>query len=282
LGVPLASRMIDLMGGTIGFQSTAGSGTSVKIEVPLSIDSDGAEHSSSEEPEQKQARVHLLGFRSKDGLALSHMAASIKRQLRASNCIVVRSISEADVVVVEETCDLGPHIDELRACAEDASKRIVMFGAATSEKQPNPPLTIRAGDVDLPVGWVFRPLLPSVLDKIVAITRCRFWPPRPATEEDSPAVHKLGPGRMINPDVTTTESDSDADHEKAHAPAKTTLSEPASSDPNIADLQHQRPPLPPRSETSVSIAAISHDATDDMEPSETVEREEEPQAAFKG
>jgi len=270
------------MGGTIGFQSTAGSGTSVKIEVPLSIDSDGAEHSSSEEPEQKQARVHLLGFRSRDGLALSHMAASIKRQLRAGNCIVVRSISEADVVVVEESCDLGPHSDELRTCAEDQSKRIVMFGAATSGQQPNPPLSIRVGDVDLPVAWVFRPLLPSVLDKIVEFTRCRFWPPRTGTEEDSPAAHRLGAGRMINPDPTTTESDSDADREKGHSPPKPTLSEPATSDPNLADLAYRRPPLPPRSETSVSIAAVSHDATDDMEPSETAEREEDPQLPFKG
>jgi hypothetical protein len=87
---------------------------------------------------------------------------------------------------------------------------------------------------------------------------------------------------MINPDTTTTESDSDADREKTTPPARATLPEPALSDPNLADLKHERPPLGPRSETSVSIAAISHDATDDMEPSEAVERDAESPAAFKG
>ena len=262
--------MIDLMGGSIMFQSAVGSGTSAKIKVPLSIDTEG--DGSAEETVSNEVRVHLLGFESKDGLALAHMAASMKRQLRASRCDVVRSLAKADAVVIEEKCDLGPHKNELLAFTKVNKKQIVMFGASTSPHRTEPPSSIRLCDEEVPVCWVFRPLLPSVIDRIIAAIRSRSWDDGPT--DQSPGHEK---GQMLNPDTSTTESDSDADQQPKEEQHEAPVLEPALSDPNLADLKHTRPELTERSETSKSVVLSHAKETENLQAEST-----ELQAAFKG
>lgn len=263
--------MIDLMGGSIMFQSAVGSGTSAKIEVPLSIDTEG--DGTAEETDSNEVRVHLLGFKSKDGLALAHMAASMKRQLRASQCDVVRSLSEADAVVIEEACDLEPYESDLLAFTKVHHRQIVMFGSSTSPRRTDPPGSIQLCGEEVPVCWVFRPLLPAVIDRIITATRSRSWDERPAGQSAHPKK-----GQMINPDSTTTESDSDAEQKRRIEPQpQAVMPEPAMSDPNLADLKHTRPEMTERSETSKSLA-FSHAKETEKSQAESTEL----QAAFKG
>ena len=271
LGVPLASRMIDLMGGSIVFQSAAGSGTSVKIEVPLSIDTEGTENSSAEETDSTEVRLHLMGFKSKDGLALSHMAASLKRQLRVSQCSVVRILSEADAVLIEEQCDLRPYESELLAFTSSHDKQIVLFGAATSPKRSSPPKSLRLCGEEVPVRWIFRPLLPSVVDQILSATRARCWDSAAAAQNA-----ESNRNQMINPDTTTTESDSEPEQKAREAQPQSRLGEPSMSDPNIPDLKHKRPLLVERRGTSQYLP----DATAREGRNESADTGM--QAAFKG
>jgi hypothetical protein len=268
--------MIDLMGGTIAFQSTPGSGTSVKIEVPLSIDTESDDQSGSEEVEQRPAHVRFLGFKSKHRIALSHVAASLKRQLQVSDCIIVRSITEADVVIAEEQYELDPHIEELRTFGRNKAKCIIMFGAATSTKRRVPATTIQLGDEEVPAIWLFRPLLPAVLDKIIDASRCRFWAPQGAEGDDSSSPD-LKTGGMIRPDTTTTGSESEPDGQIAATHIERDGPQPSMSDPNIADLQHKRPSSVPHRKTDMGVNTASDRVNNDSE-----RETPEPQPAFKG
>lgn len=261
--------MIDLMGGSIVFQSVAASGTSVKIEVPLSIDTEGAD--TSDDTDSNEVRLHLIGFKNRDGLGLAHMAASMKRQFKASNCSVVRNLAEADAVLIEEHCDITAQEQELLAFTRADHKQIIMFGAATSPQRPGPPTSMRICDEDVPVTWVFRPLLPPVIDRILSAARARSWDNATAAQNTQGKRNQ-----MINPDTATTESDSDADPNPSKELSAVQLPEPAMSDPILPSLKNIRPQLVERSETTRSASmAPTKDNGNDSSGTEL-------QAAFKG
>jgi hypothetical protein len=194
--------MIELMGGTLGFTSTPGSGTTAKMEIPLSIDAQSPmDTSESDKEAQTQAHIRVLGMKSKDGPALSQIGASLKRQLKSLNCQIVRTLSEADLIVVEEHCSLAPFAEELQQGTMDGSKRVIMLGSATSANKNSPPKHVEVDGRSIPVVWMFRPLLPNLVDKIIAATPGRVW------EEH----RTLMPSPELKGRSTTTDSDKNLD-----------------------------------------------------------------------
>ena len=145
LGLGLAQRMIELLGGKLAIASTPGKGTLVHVEVPLHLynqdnDSDqdnmaamkeGSTISGSADfdavtEKVRQDGIYLMGFGPAaggpsearvNGAALKRVGKSLLRQLKLNFCRVVPEVQYASLIVVPE------HVPEAKIVAMCARAR---------------------------------------------------------------------------------------------------------------------------------------------------------------
>ncbi|WVF69066.1 hypothetical protein IAT40_003840 [Kwoniella sp. CBS 6097] len=114
LGLGLAQRMIELLGGKLAIASTPGKGTLVHIEVPVHLlnddndsdqdvmaDNDAAYPSGPAEP-IRQDGIFLVGWTESKDPTIRRVGKALIRQLKLNFCRVVSEINYASLIVVPE------------------------------------------------------------------------------------------------------------------------------------------------------------------------------------
>ncbi|OCF75572.1 hypothetical protein I204_04429 [Kwoniella mangroviensis CBS 8886] len=118
LGLGLAQRMVELLGGKLAIASTLGKGTLVHIEIPLHLlnednDSDqdvmaSGNDTSSEtgagnnDDPIRQDGIFLIGWAESQNPSLRRVGKSLARQLKLNFCRVVSDINYASLIVIPE------------------------------------------------------------------------------------------------------------------------------------------------------------------------------------
>ncbi|WWC96361.1 hypothetical protein V866_003228 [Kwoniella sp. B9012] len=118
LGLGLAQRMIELLGGKLAIASTLGKGTLVHIEIPLHLlnednDSDQDVMASGNENTSdtgagnnidpiRQDGIFLIGWTESKSPSLRRVGKSLARQLKLNFCRVVSEINYASLIVIPE------------------------------------------------------------------------------------------------------------------------------------------------------------------------------------
>ncbi len=158
------------MGGTIRYTSVEGKGTTAVIEVPLYIQDRTDEECSAPTPGDGLPPIAVLGFDGQSDEGLTKVNESLRRQLRAAGCIVTNHTHEASIFVCEEDFDLlAAHPDILERSSSDV--KVVIICPATSLRKDSEDNPTKLGGSDIGVTWIFRPLMPSVVEKIIAVGR---------------------------------------------------------------------------------------------------------------
>ncbi|KAJ9102648.1 hypothetical protein QFC19_004757 [Naganishia cerealis] len=102
LGVTLAKRTIDAMGGSIYYESLPGKGTLVTIEVPLPIEpGQDAVNNASSKVKLTRIRCALLGFQDSSQFGIHVVGDFLKRKLERRN-VEICEPEEADIIIIEE------------------------------------------------------------------------------------------------------------------------------------------------------------------------------------
>ncbi|OCF44334.1 hypothetical protein I317_01779 [Kwoniella heveanensis CBS 569] len=114
LGLGLAQRMIELLGGKLAIASTHGKGTLVHVEIPIHLlnddnDSDqdimasnDAEASTGTAESVRQDGIFLIGWTESKDPTIRRVGKALVRQLKLNFCRVVSEINYASLIVVPE------------------------------------------------------------------------------------------------------------------------------------------------------------------------------------
>ncbi|KAJ9110426.1 hypothetical protein QFC19_001551 [Naganishia cerealis] len=168
LGVTLAHRTIDLMGGTLAFQSEPGMGTTALVEVPLKIKNEDIDSVIHERHFRGvECKICILGFDHHPNPGVRLAGTSLRNQIKALG-VEVGQISDSDIIVIEAEFDIKNDLPEIQRSAHHRTLRIIrlghtnMYNAAGRERSLH-------GDQSLPVEWLFRPVYPRLLRRIAMI-----------------------------------------------------------------------------------------------------------------
>ncbi|WVQ96575.1 hypothetical protein IAU59_003680 [Kwoniella sp. CBS 9459] len=114
LGLGLAQRMIELLGGKLAIASTPGKGTLVHVEVPIHLlnedndsdqdimeNNDAANASGAADP-VRQDGIYLIGWTESKDPIIRRVGKALVRQLKLNFCRVVSEINYASLIVVPE------------------------------------------------------------------------------------------------------------------------------------------------------------------------------------
>lgn len=266
LGLRLAQRMIELLGGKLAVASTPGKGTLVHIEVPLHLfnednesDQDemdqrgeGAtalsEHGSASVKSRPQVDVearantirldgiYLVGFDS--SAAIKRVGKSVLRQLKLNFCRVVPDIQYAALIIAPRSTNRQALLRlaaQARKSVEivliDEPKRIYNLDAKSNTSSGQMPRSMGVTpEVEhwdgISVRHVARPIRPSVLAEIM----------RPARKVQPP------PDQFISPVVGGRRpSDQLSIENMAHQPGMTQPTAMASDTPGRTDSPEENP-----------------------------------------
>lgn len=223
LGLRLAQRMVELLGGKLAIASTPGKGTLVHVEVPLQLFNEDNESDQDELYERKQGEqptsdrgsgsvdpdtedragkirqdgIYLVGFDSDS--ALKRVGKSVLRQLKMNFCRVVPDIQYAGLIVAPRTT----HQQALIRLASQARRgvEIILIDERTrsmdrDHRLPSPVNSslspessmeaVSSEDWDgISVRHVSRPIRPSVMAEIMRPVRV---PPEDPEQYISPVV----------------------------------------------------------------------------------------------
>ena len=165
LGIALAQKAIERMGGSIYYESLLGKGTLVTIEVPLQIHPQPMED---DIPHNGLTVPHcaLIGFDNTAQLGIRVAGDFLERKLERRN-VVVCSLDNANVVIIEERALNETVIDTIRALSRHRELDTIVLGSATSKRRwrSNPPFLDPARSI--PVRWLFRPIGPALMMQIL-------------------------------------------------------------------------------------------------------------------
>nr|XP_019013177.1 uncharacterized protein I206_02675 [Kwoniella pini CBS 10737]OCF51958.1 hypothetical protein I206_02675 [Kwoniella pini CBS 10737] len=200
LGLGLAQRMIDLLGGKLAIASTLGKGTLVHVEVPLHLlnednDSDQDIIAGSNEKESeagggeidpiRQDGIYLTGWAESRKPSLRRVGKSLTRQLKLHFCRVVSEINYANLIVLPEHSLSSVKLADLCRNARPSVQLIIVgkdqsvgalaphLGPATAQEHDH------ATDVSdhinaaieylktIPTIHLNRPLRPSIIKRIM-------------------------------------------------------------------------------------------------------------------
>lgn len=167
LGVTLAKRTIDQMGGTIQYESLPDKGTLVTIEVPLQIHTQRQnDNTASCGPNPTVAHVALIGFEDTSQFGIHVAGEFLKRKLQRRNALVC-SFENANTVIVEERALNDEVVRRLQELNHLHDIDTIVLGSATSKRRwrSNPHWLDQ--DRTVPVRWLFRPLNPVLMRQIL-------------------------------------------------------------------------------------------------------------------
>ncbi|KAK4686457.1 hypothetical protein P7C73_g3663, partial [Tremellales sp. Uapishka_1] len=115
LGLGLAQRMIEILGGRFAIASTLGQGTLVHVEVPLHLlsgdhDSDAEDlEMRSDDTDSRETRiptrqdgVYVVGFNKSKVVGIRRVGKSLIRQLKYHHCRVVQEIQFASLILAPD------------------------------------------------------------------------------------------------------------------------------------------------------------------------------------
>ncbi|WRT66765.1 uncharacterized protein IL334_003728 [Kwoniella shivajii] len=139
LGLGLAQRMIELLGGKLAIASTLGKGTVVHVEIPVHLlnednDSDQDVIAKSNEtapdpvlPEPvRQDGIYLIGWTEAKNPSLRRVGKSLARQLKLHFCRIVSEIHYASLIVVPDGALSDRKLAELCRSARPGVQLIVI------------------------------------------------------------------------------------------------------------------------------------------------------------
>lgn len=165
LGIALAQRAIEQMGGSIHYESLLDKGTLVTIEVPLQIYSQRA---GEDIPPNGLTVPHcaLIGFNDTTQFGIHVVGDFLTRKLQRRNAVVC-PLENANVVIIEERALNDAVISSVQALARIREIDTIVLGSATSKRRwrSNPPFLDHARSI--PVRWLFRPLNPALMMQIL-------------------------------------------------------------------------------------------------------------------
>lgn len=167
LGVTLAKRTIDQMGGTIQYESLPDQGTLVTIEVPLQIHAQRQdENTALFGPNPTVAHVALIGFEDTSQFGIRVAGEFLTRKLQRRNALVC-SVENANTVIVEERALNDEVVRRLQALNHLHHIDTIVLGSAISKRRwrSNPHWLDQ--DRAVPVRWLFRPLNPGLMRQIL-------------------------------------------------------------------------------------------------------------------
>lgn len=185
LGLGLAQRMIEILGGKIAIASSPNKGTLVQVEIPLHFlnkDSDSdmeelqaqADNDENELTDDNPIRrdcIFMAGFASKEDRGLQRVGKSLLRQLKAHQCRVVPDVSYASLIVVPKSFSKA-RLAELASRAKPNVEICILKSREPSQRQD---LTVSDTDLEdeskafanLEVTYLTLPLRPSLVAKLM-------------------------------------------------------------------------------------------------------------------
>jgi hypothetical protein len=168
LGVTLAHRTIDLMGGTLAFQSKLGVGTTAMIEVPLKIKNEDLDSVIHERHFRGvDCKICILGFDEHSNPGVRNAGNSLRNQIKALR-VEVGQISDSDIIVIEGQYDIKDRLSEIEHSAQHRTLRIIRLGHSNMYNAADRETTL-GGERNLPVEWLFRPVYPRLLRRIAML-----------------------------------------------------------------------------------------------------------------
>lgn len=164
----MAHRTIDLMGGTLAFQTKPNVGTLAILEVPLKIKNEDVGSESHERHFRPvSCKVCVLGFDKHPNIGVRQSGITLKNQIKAINVSLGR-ISDSDIVVIEGGFDVQEIIEQIKHEAQRRPLRLIRLAHPTMHTSPDRERCLH-GDQSLPVEWLFRPVYPRLLRRIAMI-----------------------------------------------------------------------------------------------------------------
>lgn len=168
MGVTLAHRTIDLMGGTLAFKTDPNVGTTALLEVPLKIKNEDVGSNSHERHFRPvDCKICLVGFDRNSNIGVQQIGNTLRNQIKAIS-VTLGQISDSDIIVIEAGHDVQAELEDIKIASKQRAVRLIrlghpsMYNATERERFLN-------GDEDLPVEWLFRPLYPRLLRRIAMI-----------------------------------------------------------------------------------------------------------------
>jgi hypothetical protein len=202
LGLGLAKRMIEILGGKLVISSSLGKGTLVHVEIPLHLlnednefDQEGMDDNADEPPQPRspirQDGIYLTGFDSADP-GVRRVGRSLLRQLKLLFCRVVDNIRFASLIVLPEGSLTDEELAQLASSARPNVEIIYLVPPTYHRASPRlaasaPSAAASAAEClsRIPTTRLFRPLRPSVVRRI---TQPAERPPPPHENYVSPVV----------------------------------------------------------------------------------------------
>ncbi|EIW67759.1 hypothetical protein TREMEDRAFT_33498, partial [Tremella mesenterica DSM 1558] len=186
LGLGLAHRMIEILGGTLAINSTLKKGTLVHVEAPLKLINDdidsGQEEFSGDEGDVDDARspspvrqdgIYLAGFSEAKDSGTRRVGKSLFRQLKLRLCRVVTELNYASVLIVPEGHFTAEQLGNMLICSRPKAQ-LFLLGKPTDTPQPltlgeSPNEAVTPGLEHLQsavITRLTRPLRPSIINHI--------------------------------------------------------------------------------------------------------------------
>ncbi|KAJ9116853.1 hypothetical protein QFC22_004510 [Naganishia vaughanmartiniae] len=168
LGVTLAHRTIDLMGGTLAFESKPGVGTTAMVEVPLKIKNEDLDSVIHERHFRGvDCKVCLLGFDENPNPGVRHAGTSLRNQIKALR-VDVGQVEDSDIIVIEGEYDIENDLQQIIRSAKQRALRVIRLGHSNMYNAPDREKFL-GGETLLPVEWLFRPVYPRLLRRIAML-----------------------------------------------------------------------------------------------------------------
>lgn len=185
LGLGLAQRIIELLGGKLAINSKIGKGTLVHIEVPLHVLNNDNEADQEELEESSQGSkpirmstpvrrdgIYIAGFESADP-GVRRVGRSLIRQLKLHSCRIVENVNYASLLVISQGSLTDEQVVDLAKNARPDVEIIYLdknqMYSPHSTLLPTPSIG-KSEALDylssVPVTHLTRPLRPSVLRRI--------------------------------------------------------------------------------------------------------------------
>lgn len=266
LGLGLAQRMIEILGGKLAIASTINKGTLVHIEIPLHLlnednESDQDDLDVTDEEGQsgplpreliRQDGIYLAGFDIKE-LGTRRVGKSLLRTLKLNFCRVVTDIAYASLIVAPQGVSEILLADLARQARP--SVHIIILGKDSDSISSHPntpattPFTAKAEALDylqnIPISYLKRPLRPSLISQIVKPAEAV----RSLTETFVSAVvgGKNAQAVYGNTEVETTPESS---RPSMYRGSSLNTVRPSPTQPNFETEISPSPPTSPRNEES--------------------------------
>ncbi|ORY31773.1 hypothetical protein BCR39DRAFT_525320 [Naematelia encephala] len=181
LGLGLAQRMIEILGGKLAIASTLNKGTLVHVELPLHLLNEDNE--SDQDDLQPVDPTTLLGSHGdndgsrmmvrQDGIYLAgfdvkhpgvrRVGKSLLRQLKLNSCRVVTDLHYANLIVIPDCNIQASQLAELARSARPSVEVIILAKSGVDRPLPSPDQALS----EVSITYLYRPLRPSVMAVIM-------------------------------------------------------------------------------------------------------------------